>query len=181
VDFLQTKKERPLPGDEDDDFTDLPDSELNLIQTNGVFYMAGWAVFKTVGECATCNAAVKSALPCPCEPALPVDGIRQQRSSRPSDAGSVRCRLVGRAVFQRQPASAHQCFRSESGPTPADCTGCTSADGVPLPAVSQHHARPHSEVPVSSLAYPGCGLDRRVEVGHCLQFKKWVHVHRVCQ
>ena len=161
MDFLQTKKERPLPGDEDDDFTDLPDSELNLIQTNGVFYMAGWAVFKTVGECATCNAAVKSALPCPCEPALPVDGIRQQRSSRPSDAGSVRCRLVGRAVFQRQPA---------------DCTGCTSADGVPLPEVSQHHARPHSEVPVSSLAYPGCRLDRRDEVGHCLQFKKSVHV-----
>ena len=41
VDFLQMKKERPLPGDEDNDFTDVPDSELTVIQANGVYYMAG--------------------------------------------------------------------------------------------------------------------------------------------
>ena len=37
VDFLQTKKERPFPGDEDDDFIDVADRELTLIQSSGVY------------------------------------------------------------------------------------------------------------------------------------------------
>ena len=60
VDFLVAKKDKPIEGDEEDPLLYVPESELTLIQRNGLYFMAGWAVKEILGDCATCNLSVRS-------------------------------------------------------------------------------------------------------------------------